>query len=212
MNSLELLLTFVFIVIIIVIGDKIPSELIVGTIALVFVIFWIGFDNMGAWSNPYMNNIMEKCGLKNIKNIQEKRKEKKLTDIKKKVQTKKANKLENKLENINKDDIENSQIKEKIADAIKNTKNKPIPVAVPRPMPLTYSEENYKYNLFDEIGCLGDNLLAHKMKQVSNKNREAMDNFSRTYSKYSNINYFEQELNDAANSRWWDNDELEKKF
>ena len=80
-------------------------------------------------------------------------------------------------------------------------------------MPLTYSEDNYKYNLFDEIGCHGDNMIAHKMKQISNKNREAMDNFSRTYTKYSNINYFEQELNDAAASRWWDNDtELEKKF
>ena len=77
---------------------------------------------------------------------------------------------------------------------------------------MTYSEENYKYNLFDEIGCDGDNMIAHKMKQISNKNREAMDNFSRTFTKYSNLNYFDRELKDAAASRWWDNQDLESEF
>ena len=104
------------------------------------------------------------------------------------------------------------EIKETLDKTMESVRLNNQATADKRPMPLVYSEENYKYNLFDEIGSLGDNLLAHKMKQISNKNREAIDNFSRTYSKYSNINYFEQELNDAANSRWWDNPELEKHF
>jgi len=75
-----------------------------------------------------------------------------------------------------------------------------------------YSEENYKYNIFDEIGCSGDNKLAHKMKQTSNLNREAMDNFSRMNTKYSNINYFEQELKEHAARIWWDDETLEQEF
>ena len=80
-----------------------------------------------------------------------------------------------------------------------------------RPMPLEYSENNYKYNLFDEIGSLGDNKIAHLMKHVSNKNRVAIDNMARQ-NKYTNINYFAEELNDHANSVWWDDETLEKEF
>jgi hypothetical protein len=209
MNSLEILITIIFIVIIyIVIGDKIPPELIVGVTALLFTILWIGFDNMGAWSTSSINVVMKKCGINNNREIINKKRLKEIKD-KLKVKKKKKDIAINKFN----DDIEKKQIEETVDIAFKKSKNLPAPVISPtKPNEQTYSEENYKYNLFDEIGCLGDNLLAHKMKQVSNKNREAIDNFSRTYSKYSNINYFEQELNDAANSRWWDNDELEQNF
>jgi hypothetical protein len=99
---------------------------------------------------------------------------------------------------------ENQEIKDKIEEAFTNIKlnNKPA----------EYSENNYKENVFDDIGSMGDNLLAHKMKQISNKNREAMDNFSRMQKKYSNLGLFYEELTDAANSRWWDNDALDDEF
>lgn len=81
-----------------------------------------------------------------------------------------------------------------------------------RPKPLEYSENNYKKNIFDEIGSLGDNKLAHRMKYLSNMNRVAIDNNART-DKYTNINYIAQELDDHANSVWWDDDvALEPKF
>jgi hypothetical protein len=90
--------------------------------------------------------------------------------------------------------------------------DKQTPKQTPKPKHLKYSEDNYKYNIFDDIGSLGDNMLAHKQKQRSNMNRVAMDNFSRMQTKNSNLNYFEQELKDAAGSRWWDNEELEDEF
>jgi hypothetical protein len=80
-----------------------------------------------------------------------------------------------------------------------------------RPMPLEYSENNYKINMFDEIGSLGDNKIAHHMKHISNKNRVAIDNYARQ-NKYTNLNYFADELNEHANSVWWDDDSLEKEF
>ena len=76
----------------------------------------------------------------------------------------------------------------------------------------TYSENNYKYNLYDELGSLADNKLAHLQKKIGNRNREAMDRMART-DKYTNIGYLTAELNAHANSRWWDDDvELEKEF
>ncbi len=80
-----------------------------------------------------------------------------------------------------------------------------------RPNQLEYSENNYKYNIFDEIGSLGDNKLAHLQKHISNKNRVAIDNMARQ-NKYTNINYFAEELNEHANSIWWDDETLEKEF
>ena len=74
-----------------------------------------------------------------------------------------------------------------------------------------YSENNYKKNIYDGIGSLGDNKIAHLMKYSSNKNRVAIDNMSRQ-NKYTNINYFTQELNDRANCVWWDDDSLEQEF
>ena len=218
MNSLELLLTFVFVVVIfLVVGNGIPSEMIIGVAALWVVIAWIGFDNMNMWDNfnflPF-----SQCGFKRKKRVRfhkgiidnEKKKEKKKERQKESMNNKKDI---NKNIDMNRNIDTEKKIKEAVESAFKESNvNKPEPKRQ-QPCSMTYSEDNYKYNLFDEIGCLGDNKLAHKMKQVSNKNREAMDNFSRTYTKYSNINYLEQELKDAAASQgWWDNEELEKEF
>lgn len=80
-----------------------------------------------------------------------------------------------------------------------------------QPMQLEYSENNYKNNIFDEIGSMGDNNIAHLMKHMSNKNRVAIDNMSRQ-NKYTNINYFAAELDEHANSVWWDDETLEDEF
>jgi len=74
-----------------------------------------------------------------------------------------------------------------------------------------YSENNYKYNTYDELAGIGDNLLTHKMKQMSNMNRVAIDNFARQ-NKNTNIHYFNNELDEHANSVWWDDDTLENEF
>lgn len=139
-----------------------------------------------------------------------------MNKIEKKIEDEENKKLENDNDKMIQSHLNNTM--QKTRTGIKKTeldkkleRNKKREVLV-RPMPLVYSEENYKYNLFDEIGCLGDNQLAHKMKQTSNLNREAMDNFARTHTKYANINYFQQELIDAAASVWWDNPMLEKEF
>ena len=173
--------------------NKIPSQLVTGTAALSFVVLWIGFDNMGTGYNSHIRNLY-KCS------------------------NGPTDRTENNLENCDeiKEAMENDNLEKKIQKNFEHSKKKKETNTdeVINKQPLVYSEENYKYNLFDELGSLGDNLLAHKMKQISNKNREAIDNFSRTYTKYANINYFEQELNDAAASHgWWDDDaHLSTKF
>jgi hypothetical protein len=203
-----MLLTFVFIVIIfMVICNRLTSEMVIATTSLWFVIFWIGFDNIGVWmtsiNTDFLTTTIKKCGFKKPK---------------KRIRFENTKNTKNKIsEDIN---IDNNSMEKKIQKTVNEALKKSMKSKVeytgpskPRPIPLIYSEENYKYNMFDEIGCDGDNKLAHKMKQISNKNREAMDNFSRSRTKYSNINYFEQELKDAASSHgWWDNDELEKEF
>ena len=81
-----------------------------------------------------------------------------------------------------------------------------------RPKPLSYSEDNYKEHMYNELGSFGDNEICKKMKHMSNMNRVAMDNMARV-NKYTNIAYFEEELNDHENSVWWeDNEELENMF
>ena len=212
MNSFEILITLLFIVTVYaVIVKQISSEKIIGGVALCFTIGWIGFDNMGMWSNSPLTHIFENCGFKS----KFKGKKSNLTmKNKKPSQSQELLTLTDK-----KETIEDENLKKKLKSTMQEVKADAKADAETKSKsqtfnfkPIEYSEENYKYNLFDEIGCLGDNMLAHKMKQVSNKNREAIDNFSRTYSKYSNINYFDQELKDAEASRWWDNEDLEKDF
>jgi hypothetical protein len=74
-----------------------------------------------------------------------------------------------------------------------------------------YSENSYKENTFPELSGLGDNRLVTLQKHRGNKNREAMDRMART-NKYTNIGYFKRELDNTANSRWWDDESLESEF
>ena len=76
------------------------------------------------------------------------------------------------------------------------------------PKPQTVESETFEKIDVDNSGEISKT----EFKQISNKNREAMDNFSRTFTKYSNLNYFDRELKDAAASRWWDNQDLENEF
>jgi beta-glucosidase-like glycosyl hydrolase len=224
MKSLELLLLFTFIIVLfLVISKKIPSQMIASTAAIWFVMLWIGFDNMGAWNNSPINNLT--TSLSNFISQTTDTNKCKRNAIIKKIR---ENQYSDECESMENNTIDEKQIEQKVQKVLNKSKantKKEQPDSSQSEhsqsehsqsdkQPLVYSEENYKYNLFDELGCLGDNKLAHKMKQVSNKNREAMDNFSRTYTKYANINYFEQELKDsAASGGWWDDDaHLSTKF
>jgi hypothetical protein len=200
MNSLETFLTILFIIIVYLVTiNKMSTTYIMGSVALWFTVLWIGFDNMNLWKSPNtfsdILNSLSKSTHK-PKYSQNTHQECKYSqpihhvpmtsvDIKKSV------------------DDANQAVKKEL-DQTQELK--------PKSTHLKYSEDNYKYNIFDEIGSLGDNMLAHKQKQRSNMNRVAMDNFSRMQTKNSNINYFAQELKDAAGSRWWDNEALEDEF
>lgn len=206
MKSFELLLTFLFMIIIyMVVVNGIPSEFVVGAASLWFVILWVGFDNLKMCETSITNGVF---GLKNSRKCREiknkiKKEKDKNQDIVKESEKKKEMEQETK------------KITERIEKANAESKQEIKKVEHPPPKKhtkLVYSENNYKYNIFDDLGCDGDNKLAHKMKHTSNLNREAMDNFSRMQTKYSNIGYFEQELKEHAASRWWDNPELEDEF
>lgn len=245
MNSLEMLFTFLLIIIVIfVIFKRLPSESVIGLGALWFIILWIGFDNMGKWENSPIKQAINSCNLITSKENLNRRK-----DIKDIFQNNSNNTPtvrfsddlqdnDNFKQTVLKNNInemtmafDDNLIQKKLNNSLKMARKKNNDTDIlneselytenhldmkqrENPIPLTYSEENYKYNMFDELGSRGDNKLAHKMKQISNKNREAMDNFSRTYSKYANINYLEQELNDASAAYgWWDDDaHLSTKF
>lgn len=216
MKSFELLLTVLFIIIIyMVVGQKMESGIVVGMTSLWFVILWIGWDNMGAWDyNKAVNKTLETCGIKPIKSPKRKELEKKIIIQK---QVNEAITVDaTDIDEIEADKKETELITKKVLQAkVNSIADKPaVSVLKPsssRPMALEYSENNYKKNLFDEIGSLGDNRIAHLMKHVSNKNRVAIDNMSRQ-NKYTNINYFAEELKDHANSIWWDDETLEKEF
>lgn len=216
MKSFELLLIVLFIIIIyMVVGQKMESGIVVGMTSLWFVILWIGWDNMGAWDyNKAVDKTLETCGIKPIKSPKRKELEKKIITQKQVNEDIAIDATD--IAEIEADKKETELITKKVLQAkVNSIADKPaVSVLKPsssRPMALEYSENNYKKNLFDEIGSLGDNRIAHLMKHVSNKNRVAIDNMSRQ-NKYTNINYFAEELKDHANSIWWDDETLEKEF
>ena len=181
MKSFELLLTILFISIIYLIIFEQPNQCIIGICSLLFITVWAS-NNVEGFSI--------KEGLRD--------------------KTKGINKKNKPPGNASPPGNDPNQITNTLDT--KPTPEKPqLKPISERPKQLEYSENNYKYNLFDEIGSLGDNKIAHLMKHVSNKNRVAIDNMTRQ-NKYTNINYFAEELNDHANSIWWDDETLEKEF
>jgi hypothetical protein len=201
-SSFQLLLLFLVIIITYMVVVKgLPSDLIIGFASAWFVILWIGIDNMQGWS-PWAT-----CSERSPTQIP--------------------------LEAMAIRDVENSDIAASAASATRDAQDaffkqrkaldneqpalpqttqtpKPKPFSE-RPMPLEYTENLYK-NIHGELAGLGDNRLAKLQKHRGNKNRAAMDNFARTYTKYSNIGYFSDELENTANSRWWDDQTLESEF
>lgn len=200
-SSFNLLITVLFIIIIFnVVVNRISSHLIMGTISVWFVILWISWDNMGAWDyNSIIDTTLKACGVKPPKSCRRKKIETKIKKLDEPNQSNPPSDPEpnNELPN---NELPNNELPSGL-----------IPLSK-RPMPLEYSENNYKHNLFNELGSLGDNGLAQLQKFRGNLNRVAIDNFARQ-DKYTNINYMTQDLNEYANSRWWDDDvHLEAKF
>lgn len=217
MNSLELFLLLLFIVIIyLVVVNKLPSDMLLGAIALWFTIMWIGFDNSGSWDSF---DLLKSLGIKqyNRSNMFNKKYLYRMIEPQQKTLYKQSlNKqpIKPQLKNTQKETSQ--KISPNNTTTNKEQHNTPSQVSdtefEKQMQPIVYSEENYKYNMFDELGSLGDNALAHKMKQTSNLNRQAIDNFSRMQTKNSTINYFAQELKESENMHWWENEELEDEF
>ena len=209
MESFELLLVVLFVVVIFMSVQGLPRENLLGTASLVFVMLWIGWDNVGAWDNEgFLDRLLAKVGLRRSadKHSREYTHEREYSHD---VQKKKSNVSE---------DITDEELTQKI-EALLNkapatdTKSK-IPVPKPmseRPEGLIYSEGNYKDNMFPELGGKGDNELSQRMKFMSNQARVSIDNQARV-NKYTNIGYIKEELDNHAASRWWDDETLEGEF
>jgi hypothetical protein len=220
-SSFNLLITVLFIIIIFnVVVNRISSHLIMGTISVWFVILWISWDNMGSWDyNSIIDTTLKACGVKPPKSCRRKKIETKIKKLDEPNQPNPPSDPEpnNELPN---NELPNNELpnNELPNNELPNNElpNNELPSGLiplsKRPMPLEYSENNYKHNLFNELGSLGDNGLAQLQKFRGNLNRVAIDNFARQ-DKYTNINYMTQDLNEYANSRWWDDDvHLEAKF
>jgi hypothetical protein len=80
----------------------------------------------------------------------------------------------------------------------------------PRPI-LTYDEYKYKQNLFPESSCMGDFLIAEKMKHMGMQAKVSIDANARV-DKYTNYGYFAEELDEHSKVRWWDDETLESEF
>lgn len=73
---------------------------------------------------------------------------------------------------------------------------------------MTQSNSKYKERLFNEDeGCIGDNIIARKMKHMSTMSKRAQD--ARARSNKTKSDLFEEELEEHANRRWWDNQDYE---
>lgn len=195
LSPVQILLTFVVIIVVYMVVVKgLTSELIMGFMALWATILYIGFDNLGTWDCPKLMHKSQK----------------------RRILDKKLESFKTELEESDEDGERIAGIYSAASDAMKNVKKdleeekKLLPISE-RPMPLVYSENNYKKNTFPELSGLGDNRLVTLQKHRGNKNREAMDRMART-NKYTNLGYLKRELDDTANSRWWDDESLEGEF
>jgi hypothetical protein len=197
LSPVQILLTFVVIIVVYMVVIKgLTPELIMGFMAIWATVLYIGFGNLGAWECPEFAHKSQK----------RRTLDKKLAEFK----TELAESDEDE------DDEKIGDIYTAAAEAMKNVKEglkdqKNIKSISVRPMPLVYSEDNYKENTFPELSGLGDNRLVTLQKHRGNKNREAMDRMART-NKYTNIGYLKRELDNTANSRWWDDESLEGEF
>jgi hypothetical protein len=199
MNSFNLLLTILFIVIIYAaIFVKIELQYLLGIVISLFVCLWIYWDNK--LSKNYYPRKMKLMLDKTRRNKYSKAVSESDSDSDSDSEYERHEKNKHNYIKVKplKPDYD---IKKNVDKAWNKQKIK-------KP---EYSENNYKYNTYDELAGIGDNLLTHKMKHMSNMNRVAMDNFARQ-NKNTNIHYFNNELDEHANSVWWDDDTLENEF
>jgi hypothetical protein len=221
LSPVQILLTFVIIMIVYMVVIKgLTSELILGFIVIWTTIFYI---SSGDKSRCYNKN--KRFRNKRFRNKRFRNKNRKYNYIDENSDTSDTSEYDNESDssyNIDFDinfDSDSNDIYETALDAMKNAKEKfedkkyvkkILPIEK-RPMPLEYTENNYKKNTLPELSGLGDNRLVLLQKHRGNKNREAMDSMART-NKYTNLGYFKRELDNTANSRWWDDESLESEF
>ena len=189
MNIIELCLVILFVIIIYAILNSTTHTKILFSLVVICITFIL---NDYDFYNSSYNNIMNSCNL--YSNIQH-------GFISNMNNTSNMNNM-NYISNMNNmSNMGNNVDLEKIDydilyDESINNKN------------IIYSEDNYKYNIFDELGSDYDNKLAHKQKQRGNMNRVAIDNYSRN-NKLTNIEYLESELEAAESRIWWGIDALD---
>jgi hypothetical protein len=74
-----------------------------------------------------------------------------------------------------------------------------------------YNNYDASKNIYYDMACSGDNALTDRMLEQGKRPQQATDARAK-FDKYSMLQYLSEELNSAANSRWWDNDALEHLF
>jgi hypothetical protein len=203
MNTLELIITILFVLVIWMVVQDIPVHLIVPFLAMLFTVLFIGFDNM---RNALAFDSYNTSGLFSIC-------------------SKKGGVFSDNVVDIT-DSTDNEMIVEEAVDDIKveritaenETKTPKEFEDIPTPdfklndtEPLTYDEYKYRENLFPDASCGGDYLLAEKMKHMGLQPKVSMDAQARV-NKYTNYGYLAEELDSHANSRWWDDETLEDEF
>ena len=74
-----------------------------------------------------------------------------------------------------------------------------------------YNNYDSVKNVYYDMACPGDNALSDRMLEQGKRSQQATDARAK-FDKYSTLHYLDEELNNTANSRWWDNDALEHLF
>lgn len=77
---------------------------------------------------------------------------------------------------------------------------------------LSHRMKSYKKNEPYAIeGCMGDTLIAEKMKHMSTMPKRSIDARAK-FDKYASLHLFDEELHEHQNRRWWDNQDYEMVF
>lgn len=213
MKSFELLLTVLFVLIIyMVIIKDMDSSLIMGMSSIWFVILYIGWDNMGAWDESDKTEKM----IKKLNKMSMKAKNKFRKMIESDSDSDSDDKISKKIEKRMKKKMKEKKVRyefdsESDTDSESDAESDLRVIFKDKPDKTCKTNPKYNYDIIDELGSNGDNLLSKRMKQMANKNRESVDNYARQ-NKMTNMSYFEDELKDHANSVWWDDETLENEF
>lgn len=183
MKSIELLFLVMFILIIYMALIKdMDSNMIMTMVGIWFVVLWIGWDNMGAWKN---NDITQLINAVNP-----------------------GAELPSGHPSGPTSSEPPSGPPYGLPASDKTPAEQPSELSSGPPEQTT---ERLYAELGCDSGSIGDNLIAKKMKQMSGMNKVAIDSY-RKQNKNTNMNYFIEELKNHANSVWWDDETLENEF